>query len=440
VGSRRYHNSLILNSASHVSDAVQHDVDRYREVFLHAQPFKHVVIENFFEPAFADRLLADFPSFDPKLAINEAGHVGKKGVNPNIKEISPVYQELYDSLSAAPFLDLVSQLSGIPDLILDPKMFGGGTHDNHHGQELDPHVDFNYDITMQLHRRLNLIVYMNKEWKSEWGGAIEIHSNPRLPFENQVRSFDPLFNRAVMFETNEYSWHGFPRINLPPDKRHISRKSISIYLYTKERPAQEIAPLHGTFYVQRFLPERIRAGYTLTKEDADELARLLLRRDSWIELYQRMELEKNREIAEKNSLILNSPNRVRARLTGYIVQAEESVGLYADDWAASHLEIAIQPVAPVAGLTLRGWRPDDASEARIRLAIGDSVTEQSVGGGKFSVNVRLPSTTSETFRLKIDVESQGKASRGTDPRDLAFILAELRAHHPLAQTLAMRLR
>lgn len=419
---------------------MRHDADSYREAFLAAQPFKHVIIENFFEPSFADRLLDDFPSFDPKLAINEAGQPGKKGVNPNIKEISPVYQELYEALSAAPFLDLVSRLSGIPDLILDPKMFGGGTHDNHHGQELDPHVDFNYDITMQLHRRLNLIVYMNKEWQTEWGGAIEIHSNPRKPFENQVRAFDPLFNRAVMFETNEYSWHGFPRINLPPDKRHISRKSISIYLYTKERPAEEIAPLHGTFYVQRFLPERIREGYTLTAEDADLLARLLIRRDGWIELYQRMELEKNREIAEKNALIQNSPNRVRARLTGYIVQAGESIGLYADDWAASHAEIAIQPVTAVSGLTLRGWRPDDALQARIRLAIGDSVTEQSVGGGAFSVNARLPRPISETFRLNIDVESPGKASRGTDSRDLAFVLAELRAHHPIGQTLAMRLR
>ena len=429
-----------LARIDHVSDAVHQDADRYCEAFLHAQPFKHVIIENFFEPSFADRLLDDFPSFDPKLAINEGGQVGKKGVNPNIKEISPTYRELYEALGSAPFLELVSQLSGIPDLILDPKMFGGGTHDNHHGQELDPHVDFNYDITMQLHRRLNLIVYMNKEWRTEWGGAIEIHSNPRKPFENQIRAFDPLFNRAVMFETNEYSWHGFPRINLPPDKRHLSRKSISIYLYTKERPADEIAPMHGTFYVQRFLPERIQAGYTLTAQDADELARLLIRRDNWIELYQKMELDKNREIAERNSLIQNSPNRVRARLTGYATQTGESIGVYADDWVASHAEIGIQPVAAVSGITLRGWRPDDAPQARVRVAVGDSLAEQSIGGGNFSVNVRLPHPVSEPLRVKIDVEAPAKAAKGTDPRDLAFVLAELRALHPMAQALAMRLR
>lgn len=95
-------------------------------------------------------------------------------------------------------------------------MYGGGIHDNLHGQELDPHVDFNYDEAIQLHRRLNLIVYLNKEWSSEWGGALEIHSNPRKPFENRVWSYDPLFNRCVMFETNGRSWHGFPQIDLRP--------------------------------------------------------------------------------------------------------------------------------------------------------------------------------------------------------------------------------
>src|SRR5260370_715803 len=82
-------------------------------------------------------------------------------------------------------------------------------------------------------------------------GALELHSNPRRPEENRVQAYNPTFNRAVLFETNERSWHGFPRVELPPAERHRSRKSVSIYLYTRERPAGEIAPVHGTFYVQR---------------------------------------------------------------------------------------------------------------------------------------------------------------------------------------------
>jgi 2-oxoglutarate-Fe(II)-dependent oxygenase superfamily protein len=275
----------------------------YADAFKSAHPFKHVVVENFFEPSFAENLLAEFPAFDPKLAMNEMGRLGGKAVNTRIRSIGPAYHQLHDALGTRHFLDVISRVSGIPDLIMDPTMFGGGTHDNHHGQELDVHVDFNLDESEQLHRRLNVIVYLNKEWKSEWGGALEIHSHPWNPDRNQIHSIAPLFNRCVIFETNERSWHGFPKIDLPPEKRHLSRKSISIYLYTKDRPAKEIVPKHGTFYVQRPLPSHIREGRLLTAEDVMQVKSLLRRRDDWLMAYQKMELDKNREIAIRDAMI-----------------------------------------------------------------------------------------------------------------------------------------
>jgi 2OG-Fe(II) oxygenase superfamily len=184
----------------------------YRDIFLGAEPFLHVVIDNFFEPAFAERLLAESPKVrSKKPAIAENGTVGGKAVNSRIGEIGPA-----------------RQWSGIPDLLLDPKMYGGGVHDNLHGEELDPHVDFNYDEAIQLHRRLNLIVYLNNEWMRAWGGALEIHSHPRKPFENRVASYDPLFNRCVMFETNERSWHVFRKSTCRPTDGTFHAKSISI--------------------------------------------------------------------------------------------------------------------------------------------------------------------------------------------------------------------
>jgi Rps23 Pro-64 3,4-dihydroxylase Tpa1-like proline 4-hydroxylase len=84
---------------------------------------------------------------------------------------------------------------------------------------------------------LNLLIYLNPQWQADWGGNLELHSNPRQPEENKIKSFVPIFNRCLIFETNEYSWHGFSQINLPENQRHLSRKSLSIYLYTKERPS-----------------------------------------------------------------------------------------------------------------------------------------------------------------------------------------------------------
>src|SRR6185437_6954069 len=107
---------------------------------------------------------------------------------------------------------------------------------------------------------------------------------------NEIKSFSPLFNRAVIFETNEYSWHGFPKINLPADKQHLSRKSISIYLYTRTRPAGEAVPEHGTFYVQRPLPAHLRPGHMLTQMDIDDINDLLKRRDDWLAHYHKVEI------------------------------------------------------------------------------------------------------------------------------------------------------
>jgi Rps23 Pro-64 3,4-dihydroxylase Tpa1-like proline 4-hydroxylase len=266
--------------------------------FAAARPFKHVVIDHFLDTAFAHALLRDFPKFDPERARSEFGSIGGKAVNERIATISDSYAQFYSLLESPEFLALMGQLTGIADLLHDPNMFGGGTHENLHGQELDPHIDFNYDPPTKLHRRINLLVYLNPGWRREWGGQIELHSNPRRPDENEIISVDPTFNRAVLFETNEVSWHGFPRIELPEDKRHLSRKSLSIYLYSKDRPDHEKVPEHGTFYVQRWLPPHIRAGHVLGEEDMRIIRSLLVRRDSWIEHYQKAELRTSGQMGE----------------------------------------------------------------------------------------------------------------------------------------------
>jgi hypothetical protein len=414
-----------------VSAGVLELTDRYRDEFVHAEPFKHVVIENFFEPSFAEKLLTEFPKFDPDLSVGETGRKGGKSANPNIRSISPIYERLYEALSSRPFLDFVSRLSGIPDLLLDPKMFGGGTHENLHGQQLDPHVDFNYDESRQLHRRLNLIVYLNKDWRTEWGGALEIHSNPRKPFENRIRSFDPLFNRCVMFETNEYSWHGFPKIDLPEDFRHLSRKSISIYLYTRDRPEHEIAPEHATFYVQRPLPAHIAAGHALTEKEIDTVQRLLQRRDESIELYQQMELRKNRELAELRRYVLQLQGHARVPLTGYAVVAGETQGIHADNWATSRVKLCVSPLMPVSELLLRAHRPPQAPVGNVTLAVNGDTLATEPAREAFELTARLSKPIDDVFEIEIlcDAEKGWSAKEGDD-RDLAFFINELRVSHP----------
>ncbi|MGE5171426.1 MAG: 2OG-Fe(II) oxygenase [Rudaea sp.] len=267
-----------------------------RAQFQRATPFKHVAIDDFLDVQTCESLLRDFPAFDERHATDELGRIGRKAVVERVSGISPAYRAFYEYINSASFLQSMSDLTGIPALIADATLFGGGTHENRDGQGLDVHVDFNVDERRMLHRRLNLLVYLNREWEDAWGGTIELHSDPRHPEIDEVKRFLPLFNRALVFETNEYSWHGFRRIDLPPDKKHLSRKSFSIYLYTTDRPAEEVVAPHTTFYVAQPLPARFCAGYTLDEADARDLHALMASRDGLVEMYQRLLIEKERRL------------------------------------------------------------------------------------------------------------------------------------------------
>jgi hypothetical protein len=113
-----------------------------------------------------------------------------------------------------------------------------------------------------------------------------------------MRSFPPLFNHAVIFATSERSWHGFRQIALPPGRKHLSRKSFSIYLYTRERPVAEAAAPHTTFYVPQPLTTRVAPGVTLTQHDADAIKEAVGNRDNLLRLYQRLLVEKEQRLRD----------------------------------------------------------------------------------------------------------------------------------------------
>ncbi len=257
------------------------DIAAATERFAHAKPFRHVLIEDFFDPVALASLIAQFPPFEMGSARNEAGLLGRKSVVERITTLGGIYSQLDALVQTRAFLDTIGAITGIQDLLYDPYYFGGGTHENLSGQELDPHIDFNRHPISGWHRRLNLIVYLNDHWDPSWGGALDLHENPRGP--GRIVTILPTANRCVIFETTEYSWHGFKPIVAPPDRAELSRRSIALYFYTTTRPAEEQADPHSTVYVDRPLPPHLRAGHTLTEEDERTLAIAIARRDQHIQ-------------------------------------------------------------------------------------------------------------------------------------------------------------
>lgn len=269
-----------MNPESLLNFLVIDQASRLAERFAHARPFRHVMIDDFFSADFCQQLEKGFPAFDEKLAINENGVVGGKAVQEKITRLGPAWETLDKLVQGPEFRQLISDITGIPDLEYDPYYFGGGTHENLHGQSLDAHVDFNFHPVTRQHRRLNLIVYLTREWKDEWGGSIQLHRDPYLPpSQDEIVTITPAFNRCVIFETTEHSWHGFPRIDLPEEKRHVSRRSFALYYYTHSRPREETGPEHSTIYVDEHLPEGYNATMRLSEEQLQHVRNLITRRD-----------------------------------------------------------------------------------------------------------------------------------------------------------------
>ena len=292
-------------SFSALNPKVRGGAGALRGQFAAAQPFGHIVIDDLLDPALFGSLVEQFPAFEAKPALNEYGEAGGKAVRADLARLGPGYAQFDALMQAREFLGWLAEVTGIPKLLYDADYLGGGTHENVSGQDLDPHVDFNYHTNGRWHRRLNLILFLNERWEPEWGDCLEVHRNPWLPpSEDETEIVIPKANRTVIFETTENSWHGFPRITLPESEKGLTWRSIAVYFYTAERPVEQIVPGHGTYYVPRPFPEDIAAGRPLEASQVGELKELFKRRDQQIRCLR----ESKRELREQLERINRSPS------------------------------------------------------------------------------------------------------------------------------------
>jgi Rps23 Pro-64 3,4-dihydroxylase Tpa1-like proline 4-hydroxylase len=226
----------------------QLDREQLRKEFSEAKPFPFVKIENFLEPAAAEQVAAAYPSFDVALnqgrtftTVNER----KKVQITKAELFAPPIARLNEALASPQFLSDLSYITGMPNLLADAELVGGGMHITGPGGRLDVHLDFNYMEERKLHRRLNLLLYLNPTWDKQWGGDIQLWDKDVKHCE---ASFSPTFNRCVIFETNEISYHGVvpvsPAANTP-------RQSFATYYYTREAPAHWTGLSHSTVFKAR---------------------------------------------------------------------------------------------------------------------------------------------------------------------------------------------
>src|SRR5262249_17974596 len=208
--------------------------------------FPHVVIDDFLPQDVATAIAARFPT--PK-ALQWRRHDSDEEVKLDFRDetqLDDSIREVLYQLNGGFFLEFLQRLTGIRGLISDPYLEGGGLHQIERGGFLNIHADFDYHSQLFLRRQLNLLIYFNSNWKDEYGGHLELWDRE---LKSCVRKIAPLFNRCVVFNTTEYSYHGHPEpLNCPPG---ITRRSLALYYYTNDGTLTQQQAGHRTLFQLR---------------------------------------------------------------------------------------------------------------------------------------------------------------------------------------------
>jgi Rps23 Pro-64 3,4-dihydroxylase Tpa1-like proline 4-hydroxylase len=214
--------------------------------YANAKPFPHIVVDDFFDPKIVDQVLAEFPKpnaikwqqFDSNAEIKLAS-----AAEASFGSLTRLF--LYH-LNSITFLEFLSQVTGIDNLISDPHFEGGGLHQIVRGGKLGVHADFNKHRYYGLDRRLNLLLYLNKDWLEEYGGHLELWNRDMSRCEAKVL---PIFNRMMIFGTTDFTYHGHPDPLQCPEA--MTRKSLALYYFSNGRPAEEVSGAHSTLFHAR---------------------------------------------------------------------------------------------------------------------------------------------------------------------------------------------
>ncbi|MFT5251164.1 MAG: Rps23 Pro-64 3,4-dihydroxylase Tpa1-like proline 4-hydroxylase [Flavobacteriales bacterium] len=202
------------------------------EKYVKAAPYPHIIFDDFIETAAAEKALDVFPK------IQDAGwihyvHVNEKKHGLNKLDLIPAFirDGILKELNSPEFITYLESLTGINNLLPDTTIEGGGIHQSENGGYLNIHADFTVHPHKKIwRRRVNVLVYLNKNWETSYGGALELWEKDMSKCAVKV---DPTFNRIVIFNTDEDSYHGFPDpIQCPDD---VTRKSIALYYFTEEK-------------------------------------------------------------------------------------------------------------------------------------------------------------------------------------------------------------
>ncbi len=250
------------------------------ETYQTNSPFPHIVIDDFLPAEIANKVWELFPKphkMDPKTFQQEENKIASR---PNVPGFPEGLKDVLYALNSHEVITFLEVLTGIDGLVADPHFLGAGLHQTLPGGKLGIHVDFNYHKHLRLNRRLNLLIFFNKNWKEEYGGHLELWEETMTSCQKRIL---PVFNRCVIFNTGDQSYHGHPDLlRCPHDS---TRKSIALYYYSSGRPEDNAKEVFWTEHQKRpgaedykFSPGTSGSGSSLIRRIGREITPPVLQR------------------------------------------------------------------------------------------------------------------------------------------------------------------
>jgi hypothetical protein len=211
-------------------DRLEGSLDCLRSSYASATPYPHIVIDDFLEPGAAKAAMEEFPPLDPEVWNNFLHVNERKFSNTDPDTWGPTLQGILAELNSPRFVQFVSKLIGVDDLVPDPSLEGGGLHQSTTGGFLNMHADYTvHPHKQKWQRRANLLLYLNENWKPEYGGDLELWNSDMTKCVEKVA---PIANRVLIFTTDGTSFHGHPEPMRCP--RGVARRSLALYYFTVE--------------------------------------------------------------------------------------------------------------------------------------------------------------------------------------------------------------
>lgn len=197
---------------------------KHRTAYAQIRPFPHIIIDDFLPEEVAKSVLNEFPEPGQVAWQRIDTPTQRKLRSDTLTELGEDTRLLMYQLNSSDFIDFLETLTGITGLIPDPNYFYSGLHRAEKGCYFKVHADFNWHPKLHLYHRLNFILYLNELWQDDYGGHLELWNREMTQCETKIL---PLFNRCVIFNSTDFTYHGYPEPLACPEGQ--SRKSLALY-------------------------------------------------------------------------------------------------------------------------------------------------------------------------------------------------------------------